>query len=111
MPQANKEQPKPRKYRRQYTPEFKRQIVELCKVEGTVKRDIADQYDIPEGLMYEWIKAYDRYGTFDRTEMRAAKLTQVERLQKQVKRLEMENSILKDLALMLENLKQKPSAE
>jgi len=90
-----------RQYRRVYTPAFKKQIVELCKIEGTVKRDIADKYDIPESALYEWIKNYDRYGTFDKATMRASKETEVERLKKRVAKLELENSILKDVALML----------
>lgn len=90
-----------REYRRQYTPEFKQQIVELCKVEGTVKRDVADRYGIPEGVLYEWIKNYDRYGTLDRKEIREAKLTKVEKLERRIERLELENSILKDVALIL----------
>ena len=80
-------------------------------VEGAVKRDIADMYDIPESILYDWIKKYKQYGTFDRAEIRQAKETDLERLEKRVKRLEMENAILKDVALMLENLDQKPSAE
>ena len=96
-------------YRKQYTPEFKLQIVELCKVEGTVKRDIADKYDIPESILYEWIKTHDKYGTFDRAKIRDIKLTKVEKLEKRIERLELENSILKDVALILENLHQKSS--
>lgn len=90
-----------REYRKQYTPEFKQQIVELCKVEGTVKRDIAERYSIPESILYEWIKNYDRYGTLDRKAIREAKLTKVEKLEKRIERLELENSILKDVALIL----------
>lgn len=100
---------KPRQYRKQYSPAFKKQIVELCLVEGTVKRNIADEYDIPESILYDWIKNYKRYGTFNKTEIRQAKETDLERLEKRVKRLEMENAILKDVALMLEHLPQKSS--
>lgn len=104
-----KVQTKTRQCRRHFSPEFKQQVVELCKIEGTVKRDIADKYDIPESILYEWIKNYDKYGSFDRATIRDAKLTKVERLEKRIERLELENNILKDLALMLENLHQKPS--
>lgn len=95
-----------RQYRKQYSPEFKQQIVELCKVPGTVKREIAERYDIPESILYEWIKTFDRYGTFDRSKIRESKLTEVEKLEKRIERLELENTILKDVALMLENFKQ-----
>lgn len=88
-------------YRRRYTPEFKQQIVELCLIEGAIKREIADRYDIPESILYEWIKTYRKYGTFNKDTIRASKETEVERLKKQIDKLKLENSILKDVALML----------
>lgn len=97
---------KARQYRKQYSPAFKQQVVELCKVKGAVKRDIAERYEISESMLYEWIKCYDKYGTFDRAELREAKMTQVERLEKRIERLELENNILKDTALILERMKQ-----
>ncbi len=98
-----------RQYRRRFTPEFKKQIVELCQVDGAIKRDIAERYDLPESILYEWLKNYKRYGTFDRATIRASKETEVERLKEQIAKLELENSILKDVALMLNKNLQKNS--
>lgn len=87
--------------RKTYTANFKKQIVELCKLGNKTKRDIAEEYDIPESIMYEWIRTYDKYGTFDKPTVRKLKETDVERLEKRIKQLEMENDILKHVALML----------
>lgn len=102
-----KAEQQPRQYRKQYSPAFKQQVVELSKVKGAVKRDIAERYEISESMLYEWIKCYDKYGTFDRAKLREAKMTKVERLEKRIERLELENNILKDAALILERMKQR----
>lgn len=91
----------PRQVRRKYTPEFKKQIVELCKIGNRTKRDIMDEYGLPESLVYEWIKIYSKYGTFDRPTIRESKKTDTEKLEERIKYLEMENDILKHVALML----------
>ena len=87
--------------RKTYTANFKKQIVDLCAVGNRTKRDIAEEYDIPESILYEWIKLYKKYGTFDKPTIRQAKETDLERLQKENERLKMENDILKHVALML----------
>lgn len=101
--------PKPRTVRKQYTSQFKEQIVKLCKAGHKCKRDIAEEYDIPESILYEWIKRYDTYGTFDKASIRLAKETDLERLQKENAQLRMENDILKRVALMLEKEELGPS--
>lgn len=100
---------KQRAVRKVYTDNFKRQIVELCQIGNKCKRDIAEEYDIPESALYEWIKNYKRYGTCNKTAIRQAKMTEVERLQKEVKQLKMENDILKAAALILNERGQQPS--
>lgn len=101
---------KARTPRKQYTAAFKEQIVQLCQIGRKCKRDIAEEYDIPESAIYEWIRNYKRYGTCDRTAIHKAKMTEVERLQKEIKQLKMENDILKAAALILNERGQKPSA-
>lgn len=100
---------KSRAVRKRYTNQFKKQIVELCLAGHKCKRDIAEEYDIPESILYEWLRRYKTYGTFTRSSMRTSKETETERLKKRIKHLELENSILKDVALMLNNKPQKSS--
>lgn len=90
-----------RQVRRVFTPQFKEQVVKLSLMGHKCKRDIAEEYDITESMLYDWIKIYKRYGTFDRKAIRESKTTDVERLEKRIKYLEMENDILKQAALML----------
>lgn len=90
----------PRQVRRVFTPQFKEQVVKLSLMGHKCKRDIADEYGITEGMLYEWIKIYKKYGTFDKQTIRESKTTDLERLEKRVKYLEMENDILKRAALM-----------
>lgn len=94
---------KPRQVRRKYTSEFKEQIIKLCaaKKGETTVRDIIEEYGIPESVYYEWKRLYDKYGTLDRQVIRERKQTDLEKLEARVKRLEMENDILKRVALML----------
>lgn len=91
----------PRTVRRVFTPEFKEQVVKLSLMGHKCKRDIAEEYDITEGMLYEWIKIYKKYGTFDKKTIKESKITDVERLEKRIQYLEMENDILKQAALML----------
>jgi len=100
---------KKRAVRKTYTENFKKQIVELCKIGNKCKRDIADEYDIPESALYDWIRNYKLYGTCNKAAIKQAKMTEVERLQKENKQLKMENDILKAAALILNERGQKPS--
>lgn len=94
---------KPRQVRKAYTKEFKEQIIKLCaaKKKETTVRDIIEEYGIPESVYYEWKRIYDKYGTLDRRVIREGNKTELEKLEERVKRLEMENDILKHVALML----------
>lgn len=91
----------PRETRRVFTHQFKEQVVKLSLMGHKCKRDIAEEYDITESMLYDWIKTYRRYGTFDRKLIKEKKTTDIERLEKRIKYLEMENDILKQAALML----------
>lgn len=102
---------KPRNVRKRYTNQFKKQIVELCLAGHKCKRDIADEYDLPESILYEWIKRYKQYGTFDQPSIRATKETDVDRLKRRIKHLELENKILKDVALMLKTSPEQSSEQ
>lgn len=91
----------PRQVRRVFTTQFKEQVVKLSLMGHKCKRDIAEEYDITEGMLYEWIKIYKKYGTFDKRIIRDSKTTDIERLEKRIQYLEMENDILKQAALIL----------
>lgn len=93
----------PRQVRRVFTSQFKEQVVKLSLMGHKCKRDIAEEYNITESMLYEWIRIYKKYGTFDKQVIRESKTTDTERLEKRIKYLEMENTILKRAALMFGN--------
>lgn len=94
---------KPRPVRRTYTKEFKEQILCICanKKGVTTVRDIIEEYGIPEGVYYEWKRLYNKYGTLDRQIIRKRNKTESDQLKEQIKQLQMENDVLKHVALML----------
>lgn len=54
---------KERRKRRTYTPEFKRQIVDLYR-NGKRKCDIIREYDLAHSLLDKWIAQADHFGSF-----------------------------------------------
>ena len=74
--------------RKQYTKEFKRQILEL-KEQGKTAKEISSEYGIRESLIYRWKK---EYGT---EEGETVTVAGYRRLQKKFAQVEMENENLK----------------
>lgn len=89
-----------RRKRRSFTPEFKAEAVRLCRVGDRTIRQVAEDLDLTETALREWVKraevdageaaAADVLATDERNELRE--------LRKRVKRLEMEREILKKAA-------------
>jgi transposase len=85
-----------RRARRAFTPEFKAEAVRLCQVGDRTIGRVAEDLDLTETALREWVKRADVDGgngppgaltTEERDELRE--------LRKRVKRLEMEREILK----------------
>lgn len=87
--------------RRNFSDDFKRQIVELCRLGTKSKADIAKDYGIGEGLLYEWIRRYEQAGSFHKPVSRTVEEEELRHLQKENQQLRMENDILKSAALIL----------
>lgn len=78
--------------RKQYTKEFKRQILEL-REQGKSVREISSEYGIRESLIYRWKKEYGKIGLIEKEETVA--VAEYRSLQKKLAQVEMENEILK----------------
>ena len=86
--------------RRNYTPTFKKHIVQLYQ-NGKSKSDIAKEYDIHVSVIGRWLNQYDNSGSFKEKENRSELELENIQLKKRNKELEMENDILKQAALIL----------
>jgi transposase len=89
-----------RRKARNFTDEFKKQLVELSKA-GKSKAEICQEYDIVPSLLRAWIKKYDNSGSFKEADNRSEEEKELIELRKRNKQLEMENDILKQAALIM----------
>ena len=90
---------KPRRARRQFTPEFKAEAVRLCKVGDRTVTQVAVDLDLTETALRDWVKRAD----IDAGEGPPGALASEERaelmhLRRENKRLQMEREILKKAA-------------
>ena len=90
----------PNRERRTFTEEFKRQIVQLYE-NGKRKCDIMKEYDLGSTLLDKWIKQSQTTGSFKEKDNRSEEENLLRELQKENKRLLMENDILKQAALIM----------
>lgn len=93
---SEKKHPRPR---RTYTPAFKQQLVDLYH-SGKRKCDIIREYDIAKSLLDKWIAQAENSGSFKEKDNRTPEQQELLDLRKQLKQLEMENDILKQVALI-----------
>lgn len=90
---------KPRRKRRQFTPEFKAGAVKLVLAEGKSSTEVARDLGLTESALRIWVQQ----AKADRGEGQPGALTTAEReelsvLRKRVRQLEMERDILKNAA-------------
>ena len=78
--------------RRNYTPEFKLQLVKLYE-NGKSRADIAREYDITPSALDRWIKNQQETGSFKAVDNRSVEENELLLLRKEVKQLRMENDI------------------
>ena len=83
-----------------YTEEFKRQIVELIGAGKTVN-EIEREYKITKPTIRGWRKQYENSGEFGAEANRSGEEKELRELRKEVRQLRMENDILKQAALIL----------
>ncbi len=79
---------------RNYTDEFKRQIVMLVK-SGKSSNSVAKEYGIAKSSVTKWMRDFNNSGSFRAKDNRTPEENELIELRKRVKELEMEADILK----------------
>ena len=88
-----------RRPRRSFTPEFKAEAVRLCKAGDRTIRQVAQDLDLTETALREWVARADiDAGNGPEEALTTAERDELRELRKRVKRLEMEREILKKAA-------------
>lgn len=86
-----------RKGRRKFTDEFKREAVRLCNQAGSVVTQIARNLDVDQSVLRRWVQL-ERGGAMEMNPskpLRAEAITEVQRLQRELRRVTMERDIIK----------------
>ena len=86
--------------RRDYTDEFKLQMVKLY-LSGKSKAEINREYELTPSSLTRWIKQHQSSGSFREKDNRTEEQQELLRLQKENQQLKMENDILKQAALIM----------
>ena len=89
-----------RRPRREFTEEFKLQMVKLYN-SGKPISEIVKEYDLTRSAFMGWIKKYNNTGSFKACDNRTEEEKELIRLKKENQQLRMENDILKQAALIL----------
>lgn len=85
--------------RRSFTPEFKAEAVRLCKVGDRTVGQVARDLDLTETALRDWVKRADiDAGKGPPGALTTAEREELQKLRRDVKRLEMEREILKKAA-------------
>ena len=89
-----------RRPRREFTEEFKLQMVKLYNSEKSAS-DIVKEYDLTRSAFANWVQKYNKTGSFKASDNRTEEEKELIRLKKENQQLRMENDILKQAALIL----------
>ena len=92
---------KARRPRRAFTPEFKAEAVRLCKVGDRTVTQVAVDLDLTETALRDWVKRADAEadgGTEGEGALTNDERSELVRLRRENKRLQMEREILKKAA-------------
>ena len=89
-----------RRERRNFTREFKDQIVQLY-VSGKPRTEIIKQYDLTPSAFDKWVRQQRTSGSFEEKDNRTPEQEELLRLRKENQHLAMENDILKQAALIM----------
>ncbi len=87
--------------RRTFTPEFKKQMVQLYE-NGKPRADIIREYELTASAFDKWVKKSQNSGSFSEKDNRTPEEAELIGLRKENQRLLMENDILKQAALIME---------
>jgi len=89
-----------RKTQADYTDDFREQIVKLYS-SGKTPTQIEREYGVTKGTVHNWVKKYDETGSFRDADNRTLQEQELIRLRKENKQLQMENDLLKQVALIM----------
>lgn len=89
-----------RRERREFTEEFKLQMVNLYK-NGKTKAELVREYDLTRSALEKWIKNYNYSGSFKACDNKTEEEKELLKLKKENQQLKMENDILKQAALIM----------
>ncbi|GGJ33452.1 transposase [Paenibacillus hunanensis] len=90
----------PKQQRRTFTPEFKKQMVQLYE-NGKSRAALVEEYDLTASALDRWIKQTKTTGSFKEKDNRSPEENELIALRKELQRLRMENDILKQAALIM----------
>lgn len=91
---------KERRERRNYTEDFKKQVVSLYN-NGKSRSEIIREYDLTPSAFNNWIRQYNTSGSFKAKDNRTEEEQELIELRKRNRQLEMEVDILKQAALIM----------
>ncbi|PLS18720.1 IS3 family transposase [Bacillus sp. M6-12] len=80
--------------RRTFTDEFKNQMVQLYQ-NGKPRKDIIREYDLTPSSLDKWISQHNASGSFKEADNRTPQESELVKLRKELKQLQMENDIFK----------------
>lgn len=83
-----------------YTEKFKKQIVAL-RNNGKIIAEISREYGVAKSTINKWVSDYSNTGSFKAKDNRSDVENELLKLKKENARLEMENDILKQAALIM----------
>ena len=86
--------------RREYTKEFKQQMVSL-HASGKPANKIIREYELTASTFHKWVQQFNNSGSFKAKDNRTPEQTELRELRKENAQLKMENDILKQAALIL----------
>lgn len=86
--------------RRDFTDEFKNQMVQL-HLNGKPSSEIIREYELTASSFHRWVKQHQSSGSFKEKDNRSDEENELIVLRKQNQQLKMENDILKQAALIM----------
>lgn len=89
-----------RRERREFTEEFKLQMVKLYN-SGKPVTEIVKEYDLTRSSFMNWVQKYNNTGSFKACANRTEEEKELIKLKKENQQLKMENDILKQAALIM----------
>lgn len=90
----------PRREKREFTDEFKAQMVKLYN-SGKPHSEIAKEYDLTPSALTNWIRRINATGSAKECDNRTPEATELLRLRKENQKLKIKTDILKQAALIL----------